>query len=141
MRPLIAASVFLILSVVLAGTMFGQVYGETNPVIRYDTTWGGLEIGQDMNAATMWMRIDASGIVTVFSIPPVTLLSLQSWKEYKAECYADSTLERLHNASYDPLRYCLVDWTCLVSSHYRDEWTHRTPTFEGWMDWLERKLQ
>ena len=72
------------------------------------------------------------------------LLSLL--KEYKKDCYADSLLERVHRP---PVKYrmntsiiyepCLVDWECLTESHYKNEWTHKQPTFEDFIIWLGKR--
>ncbi len=62
------------------------------------------------------------------------------WNRYKQECYADSTLKRTHVGGVGWGDYCLMDWECLVSHHWKQIWHHRQPTFTGFMDWIEKQL-
>jgi len=84
---------------------------------------------------------------------------VQQWKEYQAECYADSTdvhipdraftIEKEADDYYDLLvsyntsfvfgsRYDKYSKTYLV---YRVMWTHREPTPIGFMEYLTEKLE
>ena len=69
------------------------------------------------------------------SYRPVTVHDLS---EYSKECYADSTLERWHD-SKGSNRMCIADWECLIASHYKTGWTHREPTFPGFIQYMKGK--
>ena len=94
-------------------------------------------------AAEQWItvnvRVDSSYHgpmhVTVDEYPVEVLLTVDL-KQYLAECYADSTSHRVHTTRnlFSP---CLFDWEC-TASHYEIIWTHRTPTLEGFMKYLDK---
>lgn len=75
-------------------------------------------------------------------------LLVEEYELYEKECYADSALKRVHEP---PIAYkmgeriiyegCLVDWDCIVESHYKNKWIHKQPTFEGFMSYLKRRLK
>jgi len=58
--------------------------------------------------------------------------------DYKKECYNDSTLIKTHFLPKGET-YCIVDYECINSSHYRMVWKHRAPTFEDFIVWLQKK--
>ena len=51
--------------------------------------------------------------------------------KYKEYCYNDSSIVSVYNACSIP--------GCAVSHGYRDEYFHKQPTFEGFMEWLNTK--
>ena len=57
--------------------------------------------------------------------------------DYAQECYADSTTQRTHVGKVG--ESCLVDWYCLIESHYQMVTTHRPVTFSGFIEYLRRK--
>ena len=62
---------------------------------------------------------------------------LSLWGEYEKDCWADSTHQRLHDAPEG--EWCIVDWECLIGSHWSMVWTHRTPDLLGFMAHLKRR--
>jgi hypothetical protein len=61
------------------------------------------------------------------------------WQEYKDSCWADSAWERVHDMGNDT--YCLMDFDCITSSHWKNKWTHKDPTFPGFMEFLTRRTK
>ena len=71
------------------------------------------------------------------------LITVGDWKDYKAECWKDSsvwgvsmTLGGVADSFYVE---ALHSWSWSYHATYDTTWTHRTPTFEGFMEWMERK--
>lgn len=58
--------------------------------------------------------------------------------DYKKECYNDSILVKEHFMP-EGQSFCLFDYECLNNSHYRMVWIHKTPTFEDFIVWLQKK--
>lgn len=60
------------------------------------------------------------------------------WHEYYQWCWNDSTLTRVHNPHGE---YCVVDWECLIASHWQMIYLHKDPNdLKQFMEWLENKL-
>lgn len=55
------------------------------------------------------------------------------YSRYEKECYADSTNTRVHQSNGQT---CIVDWECIISSHWKYIWLHRQPTFSGFIEYL-----
>jgi len=71
-----------------------------------------------------------------------TYLSFSTLNElflrYKKECYADSAL---HFPSGDDIFYISVDNQMTLSERMKPFWVHRKPTFEGFMEYVEKISQ
>lgn len=78
-------------------------------------------------------------------IEPCLRLSdyLNYWKEYKQECYNDSTFIKIQHFKPECELYCIIGSgnNCIVDYHYRKSRIHKEPTFEGFMEYLESKVK
>jgi hypothetical protein len=67
---------------------------------------------------------------------PVTVITLEDLLAYKAECWNDSTKQ-------EELRPCFSSVGSPCPGHSYDPpriyYTHREPTFIGFIDWIERR--
>ncbi len=70
-------------------------------------------------------------------LPLPTPITREDLFSYAQECYADSATQRTHVGK--PGEYCLVDWECLIESHYKMVTTHCEPTFKGFVEWLRKR--
>lgn len=99
----------------------------------------------------IWFTVDTSGQYhfTERFKQALDKWAVDSWREYKAECRADST-ERCFGwyvyhegeEGFVPCEHLGIDPG--MDSAFRgtlNRWIHRDPTFEGFMDWLERKTK
>ena len=60
---------------------------------------------------------------------------LKLYSRYEKECYADSTRTHVHQPDR---QMCIVDWECLIASHWKHVWLHRQSTFPGFIEFLRR---
>jgi hypothetical protein len=117
--------------------------------------WKPMLIGFGFWVAVMLTALVAKGQETQSSdglmkqVEPLkiygTLLTEKSlikyWDEWVDSCWADSTVKRVHHPGGigDP---CLVDWDCLVGSHYWNETFHRDPNdLKGFMEFIKRRTK
>ena len=102
------------------------------------------------NAAT-WTYIDSS-----YYFHQMTRL-INAWKGYQQECWNDSTLvygepqystivvpvdDRVKNYPENVKRLIVFNDSMFVTQVYTPTWySHKQPTFEGFMEYLERRLK
>jgi len=60
---------------------------------------------------------------------------VRRWREYKAECYADST-RKISGYELRDIGYVISAVDTLYT-----EWLHKRPTAEGFMRWLEERTE
>ena len=78
-------------------------------------------------------------IVSISNGQEVEEITLKHLKEYRTECYNDSTLLKRQHFMPEGEIFCLVDYECLNEWHYKDLWAHKETTFEGFIKWLEKQ--
>ena len=68
------------------------------------------------------------------NLKPCVVELIGDWQEYKQDCYNDSTRrsEEIITEHHERPR---LRW------EYYDYYTHKQPTFEGFMEWLEKKYR
>lgn len=64
---------------------------------------------------------------------------VRQWDTYAKECYADSTLTRVHPGGRGGNVFCTISQTCQFDDHWQTVWIHREPTFPDFIEWLRRK--
>ena len=101
------------------------------------------------------VSIDDSTIITINTstgsikiIPDAINILLTVYDEYKAECYADSTLIKTvvsQAPDVEPDSTGLYDYSKVltVNAVYQTEtkWVHREPTFQGYIEFLRKKVE
>jgi hypothetical protein len=66
---------------------------------------------------------------------------MELWKEYQVECWNDSTLLKHQHYMPEGEKYCIVDYECLNTNHYKDYWVHKDPNnLTDFMLFIERKI-
>ena len=90
------------------------------------------------------------------SLPAYNTMNLvvNLWKEYKQECWNDSTWNQASSWGFDTpedAEYDLQYWRCfechsyvmnkLDGKYYLGYWIHKEPTLEGFMEYVERKMK
>jgi len=72
---------------------------------------------------------------------------LRLWKAYQQECWNDSTKTKIININPDRNIITEISPGCYSSTlmwfspKYDTVWEHKQPTFEGFMQYLERKVK
>ena len=148
-----------LLLLLFSSLLYGQEYGGGDPnatFFQFDHITFGND-SQTIKTVTVG-EIDYPNKVGIYQTMVLATI-VQQWKEYQAECYADSTdvhipdraftIEKEADDYYDLLvsyntsfvfgsRYDKYSKTYLV---YRVMWTHRDPTPIGFMEYLTEKLE
>ena len=135
-------SIFILL--LFSSLLYGQEYGGGDPnatFFQFDHITFGND-SQTIKTVTVG-EIDYPNKVGIYQTMVLATI-VQQWKEYQVECYADST------ASY---YYTLCDWDCwkvpckkgeiiglLNDNICPEHWTHREPTFTGFIEFLKRRV-
>ena len=75
------------------------------------------------------LKINPDSTLRVLNVEVITTkLILQ----YADECYKDSTLVDVY---HDP-NYHSRGFSTVMAGYWSEEWEHKTPTFEGFIEWI-----
>lgn len=62
---------------------------------------------------------------------------IDSYGGYIKECHNDSMLTEKHRIV--SLDMCAYGWKCITPEHWHYVWEHRSPTLEGYMEYLKKR--
>jgi hypothetical protein len=89
---------------------------------------------------TVWADLPVIITSDPHSWPKTYCITTQDLLDYKRECWNDSTKQWVHQES--PYSYNDSTGIGISQGIYvmpKREWTHKPPTFEGFLNWIEKR--